>query len=407
MTFLHRHWDKKSPILLGYSGGPDSKALLYALYGAGIRPHVAHVDHGWRKESGEEAKKLKREIERLGLVFHTTRLSRKNSEEAARQARLEFFASLCNKEGCQAVLLAHQADDLAETVLKRILEGAHFTSSGGMQPISHWEDLAIWRPFLSVKKSELFSFLERKKLQPLFDPSCNDLRSKMRKEIFPVINHCFGKETVRNLVCFSERAYELKNYMERKCAQLPKLQGPWGTALFLKGTERVESRYLLHKFLPRGPLEKALDWIQEGKPNRKISPSIFIDRGTVFLLSSAEPQFSEIELSYGTYQSGDWKVEVTEAKEPFASDWKQVWSGQFFATFPAGNYVLRPIGIDRRIRSHWNQAKVPAFFREKVPVLFKNGNVEGEFLSGKKRFQESPFVKISFFYSPTISHPVK
>ena len=61
--FLGAHWDGASPLLLGYSGGPDSKALLYALLEVGCNAlQVAHVDHGWREESRGEAEAIRSEI---------------------------------------------------------------------------------------------------------------------------------------------------------------------------------------------------------------------------------------------------------------------------------------------------------------------------------------------------------
>lgn len=301
--FLKRHWDQKSPLLLACSGGTDSKALLYVLYESRVNLHVAHVDHGWRAKSAEEAEKLKKEVASLGYPFHSTRLvpSGKNREAAARQKRIEFFRSLFEKFPFQALLLAHQAEDLAETVLKRILEGAHLSSAGGMQSLSHLENLPVWRPMLSVKKAEILSFLKEKALTPFLDPTNSDpayLRSRLREEIFPFLSRSFGKETVGNLVCFSERAYELKEYLERKTASIPRSQGPWGTALFLQGVERLEARYLLKKYvrLSRPVLEKILDWVKEGRPKRKISTHIFVDRGTVLLLSSEQNSLETREI---------------------------------------------------------------------------------------------------------------
>lgn len=293
--FLKRHWDQKSPLLLACSGGTDSKTLLYVLHESRVNLHVAHVDHGWRAESVEEAEELKKEVQSLGYPFHTTRVppSEKNREADARQKRLEFFRSLFDKFPFQALLLAHQAEDLAETVLKRILEGAYLSSIGGMQPISNLEKMPVWRPMLFVKKAEILSFLKEKKLNPFLDPTNSDpayLRSRIREEIFPFLNRSFRKETVGNLVWFSERAYELKEYLERKTASIPRSEGPWGTALFLQGVERLEARYLLKKYarLSRHLLEKILDGVKEGGLKRKITPHILVDRGTVFLLSEGQ-----------------------------------------------------------------------------------------------------------------------
>ena len=58
-----------APLLLGYSGGPDSKALLYLLLELrshfNFKLHLAHVDHGWRAESQNEAEILRKEADAL------------------------------------------------------------------------------------------------------------------------------------------------------------------------------------------------------------------------------------------------------------------------------------------------------------------------------------------------------
>jgi tRNA(Ile)-lysidine synthase len=213
-AFLNVHWDQKEPLVVGLSGGPDSMALFYALLDCGVKPHIAHVDHGWRENSGEEAEILQREAEKWGCPFHTTKLQlEEKSEDAARKGRYAFFQSLPYK----TVLLAHQAEDLAETVLKRIFEGAHLPFLGGMEPVSRQGDLILWRPFLKIRRKEILAYLGDR---PYFtDPSNSDpqyLRARMRSEIFPFLTEKFGKEIVGNLVLLSERAHELKQYFEEK-----------------------------------------------------------------------------------------------------------------------------------------------------------------------------------------------
>lgn len=255
--FLKTYWDGKAPLLLGYSGGPDSKALLYILKGLPI--HVAHVDHGWRQTSGAEAEELKREVEGLGFPFHMTRLEGCKKEEEAREARLEFFRKLCEQVPFQALLLAHQADDWAETALKRVLEGSHLPFLGGMDPVSHIKGLCIWRPLLKIPKQGLEKYLDQKGLIPLRDPTNTDpkyLRSRMRVDMIPYLSRSLGKEVAGNLTLLAERASELKEYLDRKVRgkQLHEL------------TERVERRYLMQlrakaagKRLSREALEALLD----------------------------------------------------------------------------------------------------------------------------------------------------
>ena len=52
-SFLKTHKSDR-PLLIGFSGGPDSLALLHTLLSLKENIAIAHVDHGWREESGEE-----------------------------------------------------------------------------------------------------------------------------------------------------------------------------------------------------------------------------------------------------------------------------------------------------------------------------------------------------------------
>lgn len=305
-TFLQNHWDQMSPLLLGYSGGPDSKALLYGLLEAGCKGHlhVAHVDHGWRKESGEEAASLRCEVAALSLPFHTVRLSifeTKNREAKAREARLSFFRSLFDRIPFQALLLAHQADDLAETVLKRLFEGANLSCLVGMEEISSLKGMAVWRPFLSTPKKELLHFLEVRRLQPLIDATNFDpvyLRTRLRQEIFPFLHRAFGKEIRSNLVCLSQRAQELKDYLDQRIAQRPIQRADWGICCFCGGLARLEMRHLLQKMgseegisLPRTILESLLAWLEKGGKRRTLfiqSRWVAVDRRSVFFFRIKE-----------------------------------------------------------------------------------------------------------------------
>lgn len=276
--FLHRYWDGSHPLLLGYSGGPDSKALLYALLDFGFRHlHVAHVDHGWREESYDQALEIKEEIETLKLPFSMTCLhmnKEENMEFKARVARLRFFSDVYHAHSCQALLLAHQADDLGETVLKRVLEGAHLCSLSGMAPISVLEGMNVWRPLLSVPKKELMNFLHEKALGYIDDPTNRSLaylRSRMRVETIPMLEKSFGKNFLDNLCVLSERSLEFKQYLDEKTKHVPLLEALNGKCFCCTGLERLEVRYLIQKMaqalslvLNRTVLEIFLNEVQKG-----------------------------------------------------------------------------------------------------------------------------------------------
>lgn len=423
--FLDKEWNQKSPLLVGVSGGPDSMALLHGLLEWGkAEIHVAHVNHGWREESEEEERVLRERVKELGCLFHGVKLEKEaegNWEEKARERRLEFFFSLFEKIPFQALLLGHQRDDLAETALKRVLEGAHLPFLGGMAPItgfcgkaammksrsSHlanaftkWElrdfderfrsKPMIWRPLLGVTRRDILAFLQKRNLPFFDDPTNRDprfLRSRMRAHLLPLLDQTFGKNTAENLSLLSERAFELKHYLNRKTSSHPILHGPWGICFEIHSLERIEARHLLQKFasFPRRKLEQIL----EGKLFRE--PTLVAERGWVFLLNNSPPHFgSPIFLQPGRFHSGDWEITVEETSTSLPPpDWKHVWSGHFAATLPSPDTLLLP-SAGTPFKKLWSEKKVPFFLRFQVPVLSQR-----EFLSGTRPPPHPPSLKIS------------
>ncbi len=232
LEFL-RSQGPQAPLLLGVSGGPDSLALLHLLVEAchffSLELHVAHVDHGWRAESGAEAKILERVVRELGLPFYSSVLEKgeqtKNLEHRAREGRLHFFLNLYREKQFQALVLGHQANDAAETVLKRVLEGASLMSLGGMKPVCHFHGMPIWRPLLNTSKEELAAWLERKQLAAFDDPTNRDprfLRARMREQLLPALAQVFGKEVQNNLCRLGEAAHEIQAYLRKKIAPPPR-----------------------------------------------------------------------------------------------------------------------------------------------------------------------------------------
>lgn len=156
-------------LLLGYSGGGDSQALLYILLELqkklNFHLHLAHVDHGWRKESAQEAEQIKALAHSLQLPVYVKRLEKNhfsNAEDWARKQRYLYFSELCKQYNIFALLLAHHADDVAETFIQRIVEGADLPYLGGMQKNTVLKKMAIWRPMLSIHKKNILLWLEEK-----------------------------------------------------------------------------------------------------------------------------------------------------------------------------------------------------------------------------------------------------
>jgi tRNA(Ile)-lysidine synthase len=208
--FLECNYIPGKPILLALSGGPDSLALFHLLVDCQkkmpLQLGVAHIDHGWRPESPREAEQLKHLVEHYHLPFHLKKLDpsrlKGNLEDASRRERLAFYRHLCSEYGYQAVLLGHQRDDQAETVLKRILEGASLPFLAGLEERTYLDGLMLWRPLLRISKRQIVYWLQERGIKAFEDSTNLDpkfLRGRFRSVIVPQLSKDFGKQVEGNL----------------------------------------------------------------------------------------------------------------------------------------------------------------------------------------------------------------
>lgn len=170
-TGLPATHDWSFPSLVGVSGGADSVALARGLVRlapaeAGRQLVIAHADHGLRVESAADHDFVAMLAEQLGVRFIGRRLDvaaaagRDGLEGRARRLRYEFLAAAAHEVGARHVLVAHTADDQAETILHRLLRGTGVTGLAGMQRSRRLADgVALVRPLLHVSRAGVQAFL--------------------------------------------------------------------------------------------------------------------------------------------------------------------------------------------------------------------------------------------------------
>ena len=125
------------------SGGADSVALLLLLLELreklGIVLSVVHFNHKLRgKASDADQAFVAKLAAKHGLEFHSASVDvakkakkeRANLEDAARRARYDYFRSLAESGACKRIVVAHTADDQAETVLAHLLRGTGLAGLG-------------------------------------------------------------------------------------------------------------------------------------------------------------------------------------------------------------------------------------------------------------------------------------
>jgi tRNA(Ile)-lysidine synthase len=152
------------------SGGADSVALLRLLAArADLALHVVHLDHQTRAGASATDAQFVRELA-ASLGLPATVALRQTIEDGLgaiaanpsaryRAARLELFRTVTARETLQGVILAHHADDQAETVLQRLIRGSAAAGLAGMSVRTSIGDLTLLRPLLCIRGSELRALL--------------------------------------------------------------------------------------------------------------------------------------------------------------------------------------------------------------------------------------------------------
>ncbi len=246
-------------LIAAVSGGPDSLCLLHVLWQLqgenGPQIHVAHLDHGFRGEqSAAEARFVRQTAEAWGLpttvarrdVPSIARLQRRNAHATARDVRYAFLAGVAQTQQAHAVVVGHQADDQAETVLLHLLHGAGLAGLRGMRAVvpwpewgqRGWQELSndamltrdnqqytrtvqpqaatplLLRPLLSITRTQVEQYCQEYALTPQHDPSNQATRyrrSRIRAELLPYLatynQHIAAALTRTAQICGDDYAY--------------------------------------------------------------------------------------------------------------------------------------------------------------------------------------------------------
>lgn len=194
--------------LLGLSGGPDSVALLHLLLAAGHRDLVVcHLNHSLRgRESDEDAAFARSLAESHGLeceiakVDVRARAKKKHLsiETAAREARHAFFKRVSRQHGTREVLLAHHADDQAETILGNMLRGCGLDGIVGMRLVTRLDGgIHLLRPLLRTRRAAIDAYLIQQGLayrEDSSNASFEHRRNRIRHEALPLLGHIAGRD---------------------------------------------------------------------------------------------------------------------------------------------------------------------------------------------------------------------
>ncbi len=240
------------PYLLALSGGRDSVCLLHLLSERGFKKIIpCHLNHQLRGQDADEDSVFVRDLCRKlhfpaeiageNIRRHAGEMG-ESLETAARDCRRRFFARCAKKHGISRILLAHHAEDQAETILFNLLRG-----SGGLKGMRETspheidgQALTFLRPLLKIRRSAIDRFLSENEIPYREDRSNADpfaTRNRLRHEALPLLRDILARDPAPALTRATEIQSENENALDELLSKLG-LTDPQGR-LFLPKIRRL------------------------------------------------------------------------------------------------------------------------------------------------------------------------
>jgi tRNA(Ile)-lysidine synthase len=212
-------------ILVGLSGGIDSVCLVTILNNIstefGTEISAAYIDHGLRPdEIPAEIEFCKQLCEKLGLSFATKKINPSSyakqeglsKQEASRELRYRALLNIAAETGCSKIALAHNADDLAETILMHLVRGSGPLGLAGIPPVRK----PFIRPLIDIPRKAIEEFAAAEGTSFVTDSSNmtdNYLRNRIRHSIVPALKN-INKDFITTVCRTAEILRQEERYFE-------------------------------------------------------------------------------------------------------------------------------------------------------------------------------------------------
>lgn len=241
---------KGDKVLLAVSGGIDSMVMAHLFKSIGIETGIAHCNfclRGSESEGDEEFVKqfsIKHGIPFFSIRFDTmqyARLKKISIEMAARELRYEWFGKISNENGYDAIAIAHNMNDNAETLLLNLSRGTGIAGLTGLKASSG----RIIRPLLFATRSQIEEYGRINNIDYREDRTNSDIkytRNKIRHFIIPVLKE-INPSIEDTIYCTAERLTAANNLIAGTIESIR------NRSSFIEGNNRIFRIDTLHDVL--------------------------------------------------------------------------------------------------------------------------------------------------------------
>lgn len=385
---------KYQRLYVALSGGLDSSVLLHSL---AQQPHLlpklvaVHINHGLSDNAlawQMHCEKFSKACAVPFIAKEAQFTKHRNIEDNARQARYAIFASLLGPQ--DAFLVAHHADDQAETFLLQLFRGAGVAGLSAMPLIKPFAQGQLIRPLLSLSRAALEAYAEQQQLESIFDESnlnTHFARNYLRHEILPLIAKRWPgihSNIGRSAQNCQEAQLILSQIAEEKT--MGALASPCLDLELLDGLSILNCRNILREWLRAQEL--------------KMPNSLIFERFTSELISARDDASPVVEWGKWAVRRFNHRLYLTE-RFPLISQRAQIWLdfpkpllikglGTLLATestegvyvpnlstvklrFREGGEQIRYKGQTKSLKKLFQAWQIPPWQRQRVPLIDVDG----------------------------------
>jgi len=387
-------WHSAPGWCVALSGGLDSTVLLHLLASLARREALPplsaiHIHHGLQTAADAWPAHCRELCAALSVplqVEHVQVAPGASLEQAARQARYAAFAARLGVD--EVLLTAQHRDDQAETLLFRLLRGAGVQGLSAMPASRPLGTGQLVRPLLNCSRDELLAYAREHGLAWVEDPSNADerfSRNYLRRQVMPALLRRWPQASAniaRSAAHLSE-AGQLLDELARQDVAAAEVSGEFAwlglpsLALpTLRGLSEPRQRNALRYWLR--PLTAMPD--SEHWAGWQVLRDAAVDAAPVWKLAAGELRRSDERL---WWLAGDWLRAPVPVHAAVQGNQQLVLPGngrvRIDGILPAGDWqlgyrrggeqIFLPGRGHRDLKRLFNELRVPAFVRDRLPLL--------------------------------------
>ncbi len=245
---------------------------------------VVNFNHQSRKSASLDHELIKSVTSLHDVSYHYIKLSIKsgNFQAEARKERYRHLKELAIKYNTKYIVTSHHLDDLAETILIKLIRGSNLLGYSSMREITNKDDFIYLKPFLTYSKEDIIKYAKENNLKYNEDESnLSDkyLRNRIRHNVMPHLKK--ENNSLNNFLSFSKQTYLASKYIRKESILFldNKLEFSLNKFNYLDETIKMDvlSLILERINIPKTyqKLEEIISQLNSNKPNINIKLSNF------------------------------------------------------------------------------------------------------------------------------------